>query len=365
MASPCGTYRGASTQIVAAMLVFLSLFSDEVLARHLPDSTLGLSEVDWHLEKVHIYLGSPSVIRFQDHLLACHDYFGSGLHPKLPTDSVVSVFGSADNGVTWSLWANVTRMTFSNLAVHNNELYLMGIAIGKEGRFKNDTNVAVSKSKDGGKTWSDAATIFAGPYHTAPTPLLMTDLNGGTMFRAMEWRTGNVTYYGSDFTAVMVWGNSNCADLSLTSCWNISSVLHFNRSWIPAEWGNLTEPSWQEGNAVETPDNKGVVIILRFNDPKAVNKAVIVDFDINSNSLKFRQFIGFPGGHTKFTIRRHPKSGVYWTLSNNVTNPLYGTMRNILTLSHSTDLVTWRVCHRVRVCRLRSIHRLPLCRLAV
>ena len=311
----------------------------------LPDSTLGLSEIDWHLEKVHVYLGSPSIIRYHDQLLASHDYFGSGLHP-----TQVSVFRSSDEGLTWTFLANVSRMYFANFFEHRDSLYLMGIAHGREGRFANNTDVAVSCSTDGGKTWSDAATIFAGPYHTAPTPLLNVSSSAvsgsGTLFRAMEYRKLPATYYGSDFTAVMIRGDASCENLTKPECWNISNILPFNRSWIPAEWGNLTEPSWQEGNAVETPGGDGVVIILRFNDPKAINKAALVDYDASENFLHFRQFIEFPGGHTKFTIRRHPATGVYWTLSNNVTNPLYGTMRNILTLSHSVDLITWHVCKR-------------------
>jgi len=49
------------------------------------------------------------------------------------------------------------------------------------------------------------------------------------------------------------------------------------------------------------------------------------------------------GGNSKFTIRRDNETGLYITLSNNVTDLEYVGMRNILTLSYSKDLINWVV----------------------
>jgi len=58
--------------------------------------------------------------------------------------------------------------------------------------------------------------------------------------------------------------------------------------------------------------------------------------------------IDFPGGMTKFTIRRldgiGPGGGpLYVTLSNNVTDLQCPSMRDVLTLSTSTDLIHWEL----------------------
>ena len=58
-------------------------------------------------------------------------------------------------------------------------------------------------------------------------------------------------------------------------------------------------------------------------------------------------FIDLPGGMTKFTIRRDPRTGLYLTLSNPNTAPERGAyQRNILALCASVDVRNWRVCRR-------------------
>lgn len=42
--------------------------------------------------------------------------------------------------------------------------------------------------------------------------------------------------------------------------------------------------------------------------------------DLQANQLVFDRIFQLPGGHTKFTIRRDPATGVYLTLSNINTN---------------------------------------------
>ena len=339
----CTAFRRLARDAFVLVTVFAALAN----ARILQDSTLGLSEVDWHLEKELIFLGSPSIVRAPDdvggHLLASHDYFGSGMHFRGLDDYVVSVFASSDNGTTWAFQANVTRMYWANLFVHGNEVYLMGTASDDGGVGHNVSHVVISRSEDGGRTWSEAAILFHGPYHTAPTPIMVL---GNRIYRAMEyWAPPG--RYGIDYEAVVLSCPVACTDLRNASCWDISSTLRFDRSWIPKEWGNVTDPSWQEGNAVETPDGESIVNILRVNAPPAVNKAAMVAYDKATRKLSFSKFISFPGGHTKFVIRRHPTSREYYTLSNNVTDAKYGGMRNVLTLSKSSDLVEWTVCVRL------------------
>ena len=52
--------------------------------------------------------------------------------------------------------------------------------------------------------------------------------------------------------------------------------------------------------------------------------------------------IDFPGGMSKFTIRRHAGTGIYLTIVNNNTEPSRSNQRNILSLYMSEDLIDWR-----------------------
>ena len=80
-------------------------------------------------------------------------------------------------------------------------------------------------------------------------------------------------------------------------------------------------PGYLEGNAVEGPDGE-VYNILRLNSiPVLGNHAIKLKLDRKANRFEFDRLLYLPGGHTKFVIRRDPTSKLYFTLSNNNTNP--------------------------------------------
>jgi hypothetical protein len=60
--------------------------------------------------------------------------------------------------------------------------------------------------------------------------------------------------------------------------------------------------------------------------------------------MEFVEIVDMPGGSSKFTVRRHQASGVYFALTNNVTNvSACASARNVLTLVSSRDLRTWTI----------------------
>jgi hypothetical protein len=124
----------------------------------------------------------------------------------------------------------------------------------------------------------------------------------------------------------------------------MSNKLAFDPAWVPVEWGELFCPGWLEGNCVETPEGE-IWNIMRFNSDPVSDKAAIVKVSDEGKLLSFNpatDFIDFPGGMTKFTIRRDPVTGLYITLSNPNTNPSLGAyQRNRLVLCTSTDLCNW------------------------
>ena len=96
---------------------------------------------------------------------------------------------------------------------------------------------------------------------------------------------------------------------------------------------------------VEAPNGE-LWNILRFNSDPAVDKAAIVKVSSDGTTVSFDPetgFINFPGGATKFTIRRDPVTKKYIALVNNNTDPQYFRQRNVLSLSVSDDLIHWNV----------------------
>jgi len=81
---------------------------------------------------------------------------------------------------------------------------------------------------------------------------------------------------------------------------------------------------------------------LRVNSAPLVNKGAILQYKEDTARLTFIQFVEFPGGMSKFTIRKDPLTHIYITLSNNVTDQTNSNQRNILAFSYSKDLIQWK-----------------------
>jgi hypothetical protein len=114
----------------------------------------------------------------------------------------------------------------------------------------------------------------------------------------------------------------------------MTKPLRFIQSW--SENGN----AWLEGKAVVGPDGK-IVDILRV-ILKNGDRAAIVHVDkYNAHFNPSEDFIDFPGGNVKFSIRYDSHTKKYWSLTNKQRNP--PAIRNILTLISSHDLRNWKV----------------------
>jgi hypothetical protein len=82
---------------------------------------------------------------------------------------------------------------------------------------------------------------------------------------------------------------------------------------------------------------------LRVDAPNLAQTAALLNVSDDGREVTFDSetgFLDFPGGHTKFTIRFDPVSGLYWSLANPTDG---GAVRNVLAASTSRDLRTWTV----------------------
>jgi hypothetical protein len=136
------------------------------------------------------------------------------------------------------------------------------------------------------------------------------------------------------------------ADLLKASSWTSTNRLGADKKWLDGKVGGILE-----GNAVVSPDGQ-VVNVLRVHQPTFDESAAIMRVSEDRKTLSFdaaRDFVQFPGGSKKFTIRYDEKSKRYWALANPVPREyrLSGRRpdqtRNTLALISSADLRSWEV----------------------
>ena len=302
------------------------------------------SQVKYQDPATKTYLGSPSIIRLDDgSLLATHDYFGPGCPRNYENEEhLTSVYRSSDEGESWINVTHVANAYWSSLFKHKGDIYLFGIS-------QQYGSIVIRRSEDNGNTWThpkDESTglLFRGGYfhdppnyHTAPVPILKAK---SRLYRAFEDCTPCI--WGTGFQSFVISADED-SNLLDSANWTMSNKLPFKKEWTPEEWGEVKAPGWLEGNVIEAPNGE-IWNILRVNSDPAVDKAAVVKVSDDGKNITFDPvtgFIDFPGGMTKFTIRRDPITKLYLTLSNNNTVPSWATQRNILSLHVSEDLIHW------------------------
>lgn len=296
------------------------------------------------------YLGSPSIVRLLDgSLLATHDYFGPGCPRNHEGEEhLTSVYRSQDDGVSWRNITHISGQYWSSLFVHGGSPHILGTS-AQYG------SIVVRRSADGGFTWShpkDETTglLFRGGafhdppnYHCAPMPVV---LSGGRIWRAFE--DCDPLKWGVGFRALVISADED-ADLLQASNWRMTNRLPYDQRTDPPQFGRNSEggAGWLEGNVVEDPDGR-LWNVMRVHSAPVLNKAAMVRILDDGARLEFDPeagFIDFPGGMSKFTIRRDPQTGFYWTLSNDMEDAPDGRpriRRNRLSIFASSDLRTWR-----------------------
>ncbi|HRK33745.1 MAG TPA: sialidase family protein [Candidatus Hydrogenedentes bacterium] len=279
------------------------------------------------------YVGSPTIAVYPDgSYAAAHDEFGpkSGYY----TNAFTNIFRSEDRGATWKQTARIEGALWSTLFVHRGSLYLLGVN-------KEYGPVLIRKSDDNGVTWTDpkdgeSGLLMPGDYHTAPVPVIA---HKGRLWRGIE-KAATPGKWGVIYQATMMSAPVD-ADLLKAENWTFSNSIARDPAWL-----DNTFHAWLEGNAVV---RRGQMYnILRVDYRPGSEKAAIVRVSKDGKKATFnpkRDFIDFPGGAKKFSIRFDEESKRYWTLATpalksypNVDN---SKIRNFLVLMSSRDLRKW------------------------
>lgn len=283
--------------------------------------------IDYSPAATRQYIGSPSLaILPNGTYIASHDIFGPG-----STSDTTRIFESTDHGATWQHLSDIKGQFWSNLFTHHGALYIFGTS-------QEYGAAIIRRSVDGGRTWTlpdspHTGLLLSGArYHTAPVPVVE---QAGRIWRAFEDAEAGGGW-GREFRSFVLSAPAD-ADLLEASSWTASNRLHFAPDWIKS-----TVPGWLEGNIVPTPDGH-LVNMLRVNDDRG-DTAALVHIAPDGKTVTFdpaHDFIDFPGGRSKFTIRYDPVSQRYWSLVNKQRDPV--AERNVLVLTSSPDLRAWRV----------------------
>ncbi len=287
-----------------------------------------------------VYVGAPSItIMPNGDYVSSHNFTSiqKGDHGKVHK---TAVYRSEDKGLSWEFLSEIDNQRWSTIFYHQNALYLMGV-------YEAFGNIAIRRSTDGGKTWTEpvdetSGLLAEGRYHCAPVPVV---IHQGRIWRAMEDAP-----QGREFRALMMSAPVD-ADLLRADSWAFSNKLPYEESWYGGKM-----KGWLEGNAVVAPDGQ-IVNVLRseFTDSThGIAAMARVSSDGKETSFDPEDgFIRLPGGTSKkFTIRHDPKSGKYWALVNWIQpgdlrhleqGARAGRLRNTLALASSTDLRDWIV----------------------
>lgn len=292
----------------------ISLFAATALLGLLPPGVV----IDHEPASTRQYIGSPSIIRCRDGAyVATHDFFGPGSTQS--HSALTRVFRSTNRGSNWNRTAELKDQFWSNLFEHRKKLYLMGTTY-EYGR------VVIRQSTDCGQTWSEPSYLSNDTgYHTAPVPVAVHD---GRIWRGMEWHPEGRWGF---FEALMLSAPLK-ADLMKAESWTFHPRHKFPKATAPVG------DHWLEGNILTAPDGKLINVLRVANQEYA---ALLRDGQT--------EFVPFPGGAKKFTIRWDKRTRRYWTLSNpaldkypqSAKDP--ASVRNTLVLMSSPDLRSWTI----------------------
>lgn len=282
------------------------------------------------------YVGSPGIAILGNGVyLAKHDEFGPSSTEWKSAGS--HLYRSDDSGKTWRRIHSFDGLFWASIFTLGDAVYLMGTD-------KHHGNTVIFRSRDEGKTWSKPTDetnglLLKGEYHTAPVPVV---IHKGRVWRAME-DAGGGDKWGQRYRAMMMSAPVD-ADLLRADSWTSSNYIARDPEWLNGKFN-----AWLEGNAVVTPEDK-IVNILRVDYNPEGGLAAVARCSDDGRVLEFdpeKDFIEFPGGATKFTIRHDPQTNQYWTLSNYTPefhrNTRASSTRNTLALCSSPDLRNWTV----------------------
>ena len=197
-------------------------------------------------------------------------------------------------------------------------------------------DLLIGRSDDGGKTWGAPTTLLRGSchckevgWHRAPMPILIKDGRVMTDVQYGAWPQ-------KVFCDAVVSAPED-SDLLDPTNWVCTELFDAREHISPLPekiWGGI------EGNIVAAPDGS-IVDFLRF----ANRNALILKYDPKNPEAEpvLDSVIDFPCTASKFNIIFDEQSKKYITIASRALDEPQ-TVRNLLSLFSSDDLINWKLC---------------------
>lgn len=307
--------------------------------KHIPGSVV--AHHPWFRQ---MYVGSPSLCRLSEtEYYATHDLFGPKSYEY--ESPVTRIYKTTNAGVSWKRLPAINGSFWARIFTHHDNLYVFGVD-------KHHGNLVIRRSTNQGITWTQPKTsttglLRKGKYHAASTPVVV---HQGRLWLACERADGPATEWGKCYGAVL-FSAAVDTDLLASASWQESSTQYFNNAYLKGSFGGFLE-----GNVVVTPTG-AIHNLLRVEDDSTYKeKAALMTLE-RDNHLSFNSdndFVSFPGGSKKFTVRYDAISGLYISLSNviaenelNIYSIEPDQIRDRVALVVSADLRTWQTVRTV------------------
>lgn len=275
-------------------------------------------------------LCSPSLLKHPDgYLLASMDVF-KGMAPQ----NLTLIFRSDDNGESWHYVSELMPCFWGELFIHKGDIYMLATSTEYG-------DLLISKSTDGGKSFSAPVALLRGSngkdgnsgVHKYPQHAVSF---GGRIWRTMEWGAWACEEYRH---AAMVISYDENADPLNPESWHFSEPLKYDMTWNgiePVDVGGTLE-----GALAITPNGE-LYNYMRYCTSARKILAYKVNTDDPDAPLEYSHPVEYPGNHTKFMIQRDEQTGLYYSIAcRRLDEPK--TIRNLLSLMVSKDLLTWEL----------------------
>lgn len=271
------------------------------------------------------YLCSPSLIRLEDGtLLASMDLYASGAPQNLTL-----IYSSKDNGETWEHLCELFPCFWGKMFLCQGKLYMLGCSTEYG-------DLLIGRSDDGGKAWGAPTTLLRGSchckevgWHRAPMPVHIKD--GRVMTDVQYGAWPKKVFCDAVISA------PEKSDLLDPTNWVCTELFDAREHISPLPekiWGGI------EGNIVAAPDGS-IVDFLRF----ANRNALILKYDPKNPEAEpvLDSVIDFPCTASKFDIIFDERSKKYIAIASRALDKP-ATVRNLLSLFSSDDLINWKLC---------------------
>ena len=262
------------------------------------------------------------------------------------------LYRSTDGGVIWTRLPERLDFLCGRLFRIGNDLYYLGV--GHERR-----DAWLTRSRDGGMTWSARTRIAAGRFYAAASGMVA---DSGRLCWALGMANVEDEFNGTGSRVVALAADSQ-RDLLNERTWRMSAPLTYPGTpaslRLPVPLAPGYRDHFLEPNVVEVAGGVRVILRCRIDHYATSHLAAVCDVEDDGTRvrLRFRQFQPFPGAQNHFFILADECSGLLWMASNlapRSQDAAYGhelerrgflgspgNERRILMLWYGVDALTW------------------------